>query len=397
MGEPVDNDRFERRSRAYLVSALEADGWSVHEDPRDKDQGVDLIAEKAGRSYWIELRWAHDARRPILKGLLADACLQARHYAGRGGHPLAVVGAPHLSRSILEDLREYAGRFLAECAYGLVDLGLRGVELHGAGLEHIGPRHEIGEHVVHPRRVAPVDLFSDIGRWLIKVLLAERIPAELLNAPRLPIRNAKHLAEVAAVSVPSAWRQIDALDRAAFLENSPGRIRLVRIGDLLREWLRRDSRGERGLPMRWILPPSDGEAELRAAILRHQAASRPEGGIEGPGSRPDICLSGFSASRQLGLGIVQGVPSSIYLRPKVSLGVIEALGLREVSGDSASRVDVIAALPRFPRSVLRAAVIRDGIAVADVVQCWLDVAGNPARGEEQAREIWDRVLGRLEE
>ena len=250
---------------------------------------------------------------------------------------------------------------------------------------------------MHPRRVGAIDMFSDIGRWLIKVLLAERIPSEFLNAPRVPIRNAKHLAEVADVSVPSAWRQVDALERAGFLEMSPGRIRLVRIGDLLREWSRRGRRAERVLSMRWILPPSDSEAELRAAILRYQAAPHEAGGIEAPGSRPDVCLSGFSASRQLGLGIVQGVPSSIYLRPKVSLGVIEALGLREVSGDAAARADVIAALPKFPRSVLRAAVNRDGIAVADVVQCWLDVAGNPARGEEQAREIWDRVLGRLEE
>ncbi len=48
---------------------------------------------------------------------------------------------------------------------------------------------------------------------------------------------------------------------------------------------------------------------------------------------------------------------------------------------------------RWPESVFRAAVDVDGVPVADVIQCWLDVSGEQARGAEQAAFIWTRVLG----
>jgi hypothetical protein len=30
--------------------------------------------------------------------------------------------------------------------------------------------------------------------------------------------------------------------------------------------------------------------------------------------------------------------------------------------------------------------------VADIIQVWLDVSNHPARGKEQAEQIWKRVL-----
>jgi hypothetical protein len=33
-----------------------------------------------------------------------------------------------------------------------------------------------------------------------------------------------------------------------------------------------------------------------------------------------------------------------------------------------------------------------GVPVADIVQVWLDVSNHPARGKEQAEQIWKRVL-----
>jgi hypothetical protein len=34
----------------------------------------------------------------------------------------------------------------------------------------------------------------------------------------------------------------------------------------------------------------------------------------------------------------------------------------------------------------------NGVLASDVLQVWLDVAAHPARGAEQAEEIWRRVL-----
>ena len=51
----------------------------------------------------------------------------------------------------------------------------------------------------------------------------------------------------------------------------------------------------------------------------------------------------------------------------------------------------------FPRSLFNAAVAREGMLVADVLQIWLDVSSSPARGEEQAdllrRKVLEKVIG----
>jgi hypothetical protein len=49
-------------------------------------------------------------------------------------------------------------------------------------------------------------------------------------------------------------------------------------------------------------------------------------------------------------------------------------------------------VPAFRESVFRAAVVRDGVPVADILQVWLDVSSHPARVDAQAEEIRRRVL-----
>ena len=52
-------------------------------------------------------------------------------------------------------------------------------------------------------------------------------------------------------------------------------------------------------------------------------------------------------------------------------------------------------VPTVRESVFRAAVIRDGVPVADGLQVWLDVSSHPARGEAQAEEIRHRILAQI--
>lgn len=54
--------------------------------------------------------------------------------------------------------------------------------------------------------------------------------------------------------------------------------------------------------------------------------------------------------------------------------------------------DIVLRQALFPQSTFRGAVHRDGLIVADVIQVWLDVAHHPARGEEQAELIYQKVL-----
>lgn len=48
-----------------------------------------------------------------------------------------------------------------------------------------------------------------------------------------------------------------------------------------------------------------------------------------------------------------------------------------------------------PEAVFRAAVVKDGVPCADILQVWLDVSEHPARGRAQADEIARRALGPL--
>ncbi|MBI3269160.1 MAG: hypothetical protein HYZ53_09060 [Planctomycetes bacterium] len=380
--------------RAYadlLAGALKAAGWRVPRPAGPRSGRRELVADSGAQRYVIELKAARDARRDLLQALLADACLQARRHAQEaGGRPLAVVCAPRLSERVLGDLRAYAERFLSGCAHGFVDAEGR-VELHGRGLERVRADADAASVATGPDWEQPPQLFGDLGRWLLKLLLASRIPAEFLHAPRVAIRNAKHLAEVAEVSVAAAWRQVGALKRAGFVDAASRELKLVRVGELLHQWAAASRSPGRVVRARWLLPPADGEHELRRALARYH---EPRPARAAAAARPRACLGLHSACRHLGMGVVQGIPSSLYLEADFP-GALQELGLRQ--SDPGDGYDVLLCIPRWPKSVFRGAVERGGVPAADAVQCWLDLVGHPARGEEQAREVWDRVLARVVE
>jgi hypothetical protein len=100
------------------------------------------------------------------------------------------------------------------------------------------------------------------------------------------------------------------------------------------------------------------------------------------GSR--TCLALFSACRALGLGFVRGAPQHVYAED-LGPAALDALGVYPVA--NASQAEVMLRRPLFPEAVFRACVLREGVPVADALQCWLDVSGHPVRGSEQAAEI----------
>jgi hypothetical protein len=107
-------------------------------------------------------------------------------------------------------------------------------------------------------------------------------------------------------------------------------------------------------------------------------------------SLPRICVGLFGAAELLGIGFVRGVASYLYLE-RVDAGVLKQLGLTLEDADR--NPDVQIRIPENKESVFRPVVWHAGLPVADVIQIWLDVANHPARGKEQARQIWRSVLG----
>jgi len=104
---------------------------------------------------------------------------------------------------------------------------------------------------------------------------------------------------------------------------------------------------------------------------------------------PRCCLALFAAADALGFGFVRGVPPRIYL-DRLTLDSLNRLGLLVDHSDRAT--DVYIRIPVHGESIFRASVAREDVRVSDVLQVWLDVSVHPARGREQADEIWRRVL-----
>ncbi|HEY8210212.1 MAG TPA: hypothetical protein VIG99_22160 [Myxococcaceae bacterium] len=366
---------FQQLGKEFLT-----EGWSVRREVPGGPPGhrADFVLERGSARYVAELRIGREARRPELPALLADAYVRAQ--AGAVDHdarPLAIVGAPAISDAWAVELGEHANRYFRGAAWGLID-GRGKLELHGPGLDAI--RRPPRATKKSPHASAHPDVFSDLGQWMAKILLAPELPERFLSAPREHVSGPTQLASLAGVSVPSASRFLRRLEQLQFLDRSEG-VRLVRRSQFLAEWRRAVRFVGFERPCRWLLPSQDSLAQLAGTLQDRARSSGPEGGR--------ACLGLFAACAGLNLGFVRGAPVHLYLE-QASDTALERLGLSAAM--AGERVDVFVREPMYPESLFRAAVMGNGAPVADVIQCWLDVADHPVRGAEQAERLWERVL-----
>jgi hypothetical protein len=358
-----------QQAEQAVAAALRDGGWTVSRATVSGNLHADLVAEREGLRYVVEVKATAEGRSDRLIPLWSQACLQAARVAGSGG-ALAAVVAPRIAPAAADRILDFAERYAPEVAVAILDFaGFR--RFRGTGLEGLdadGP-----DRGAMPRGTAttPADLFSDLNQWLLKVLLAPAIPENLLSSPRERFRNASQLARAAGVSPMSAHRFVQQLNDEGHLDRSARDVRLMDLGRLLARWQATAARPTREVPVRVLLGDPGPEA---ARIARESEA----------------CLGFFAAADALHLGFVHGVPPYVYVRR-----VASALEQQPKNLSAAERhevPDLILRQPRAPHSVFRAMVRRDGMGVSDVLQVWLDVSGHPSRGQEQADLIRRRVL-----
>jgi len=233
-------------------------------------------------------------------------------------------------------------------------------------------------------------LFSDLNQWMLKVLLAESIPVNLLSAPRARCRNPTELARAAGVSVMSAFRLVRQMENDGFVDPGEESLKLVRIPELLSRWSAwREPIQE--FPVRWLVKRDPAAVAALLSSYSAGAASVGDSAAERR-RRPRVCLGLFAAADALGFGFVHGVPPHIYME-RFDPGVLQRFGL-SVEGAEHSP-DAFIRIPVNPEAVFRAAVMKDGVPCADILQVWLDVSDHPSRGKAQADEIARRALGTL--
>jgi hypothetical protein len=220
------------------------------------------------------------------------------------------------------------------------------------------------------------DLFSDLNQFMVKVLLGRYLPEELLHVQRGRIDGAVQLSKLAGTSLPSAWRFLSGLKEAGFIESS-GAFEVVRRDDLLSAWASAVRRPPLEVRAAFSIPASEPMSVLEPRVKAfHSAGQR-------------IAWGGFAATGRLGFQFVHGAPLHLYV-DDLSEATLRRLNLIRAEPNQAS--PVILRKPRWPESIFRAAVDRDGQPTADILQCWLDVSQHPARGAEQANVLWTRVL-----
>lgn len=402
-GDPAMERVRVRRPSEQLFERAVADvfrhaRWEVVSHPSLGRFRPDLLVRRGDRQYVVEVKSSPEARRDRLVPIFAQAILQAKAAGANLGKspdvlPLAVIGVPHVSESLFEALRSFAAQFAPDVSVGIIDM--EGSRLFaGPGLDALS---KVSPSSNRPRPLPglapPLHLFSDLNQWMIKVLLSPRISRDLLNAPLRSIGGVSELARVAGVSVMSAFRCVSSLRNHGFIDEQSSALRIVNVEELLQQWRAASGKPVRELPMRWIIA-GNPEKQLRDAVRAYLNLYNSDGGRRKHGGLPypRICLSLFAAAELLGFGFVRGVAPHMYLE-RFDQRALEALGL--VPARAGQRADVLLRIPSFRESVFRAAVMREGVPVSDVLQVWLDVSDHRARGANQAQEIWRRVLGQL--
>lgn len=362
-------------AEALVADLFEANGWDVDRSPEDGWKQPDLIVRRGLQRFVVEIKALAEGRTDRVIPLLSQAILQAQAKAldADNAQPLAVISVEKASQSLSKQIGSFVEQYAPNVAIGLVSKnGLR--YFRGAGLEELNAEPEEPRWYGSAPSSQPINLFSDLNQWMLKVLLASDIPDHLLHAPRQKYQSGAELADAANVSPMSTSRFLQQLRNEGYLDESSRYLVLVRRQELFRRWRSAVMRPPPELPMKFLIR-SPADQQIKGLLAKHEG---------------EACLGLFAAADALRLGHVSGVPPYIYVPklPRPDDRKWRALA----AASSSERPDIIVRQALSPKSTFRGAVHNDGLIISDVIQVWLDVANHPSRGEEQADLIYKKAL-----
>jgi hypothetical protein len=363
--------------------------WRIQRQSSSADPRPDFAVDAGARKYIVKVKIASEARGDRLIPLLSQAILEVQaiaHEFPKRAIPVAVVASKRIPASLVKRLHLFAERYAPNVGVGIIDSeGLR---------SFAGPGLDVLDAKLPRRKSRPLassqhqpDLFSDLNQWMLKILLAERLPDPMIAGPREQVRNASHLARIAGVSVMSASRLVNQLASQGFLDRDEDHLHIVRADELLERWVSANRQPVHDVAARWII--KQDHKQFLANVANYVNDSTLKGHRKLANPVPRCCIGLFAAADALGMGFVRGVVPYLYLE-WLDPDVLRKLGLSLEDADR--RADVVIRIPSNKEAILRAAVLRDGVPVSDVLQVWLDTSVHPTRGREQADEIRRRVL-----
>ena len=270
----TDRNTRSEEFEQMLVVAFRKAGLRVKRPVSAVDDAADLVFEKDGTKYLVQLKVSSEGRSDRLIPLLSQAILQARSYSlqSGGANPVAVVAARHIPASVAGQIQEFAKRHAPEVGVGVIDA--EGLRLFiGFGLEAFDAKPSRGEGSEVALAPRLPDLFSDLNQWMLKVLIGQRLPEMLIAVPRESIRNASP-ARYCSRRVHHERFTIcgNQLSDRRFLHRRDDLHQIVRLEELLDLWISANREAADEIPARWII--KKGPDQLKSA-LRDYAAPHP--------------------------------------------------------------------------------------------------------------------------
>jgi hypothetical protein len=396
-GMNIANKHQYSKTNAFLhllEEVFQQNGWNTILEP-GPHHPQNLIIEKPGLRYIAAFKSASDGKRGRLLPLLSMAILESKTAANAQTNlrPMAVVMAPHIEENVAEEISKFVLAHASDVAIGVVDYyGLR--RFWGEGLQNLDSKRPPDFHQkVFKSNDAVSNIFSDVNQWLLKVILGQRLPEQIINVPRGEFRNASQLSHLANVSVMSAFRLLRQLENEGFLDVSASSPRLVNIERMLSRWQSAMLKPQKEFLCRWLI--RGGNEEKLMNSIRDYRKLAGDDGMDGKfmiERQPRLCLGGSVAASLLGFGHVSGIPPLLYVE-RISVELLRRLGLARI--EDSRPADVLVKIPPFKESLFRPAVVRNDIFVSDILQTWLESSMNPVRGIEQAGLIKTRLLDRM--
>ena len=225
--------------------------------PEPTEMGADLVIESGDQRLLVLLELVRGPRIPEVEGQLARAVLKLKRCADeQGGIPVPVVALTRYGPKLEQAVRSFMEEFAPGVGWGLLDergqavLMVPGLDLRWSRAVSLpewgGGSAERGDR----------QLFTDLNRWLLKVLLLVNAPDKLWGGPRQKPRHPTELAGIARVSVAKAHSFARAFEGRGFLRKSREGLKLTGVQEMLQSWLQDEKNASpKAVPVRALIPP----------------------------------------------------------------------------------------------------------------------------------------------
>jgi len=355
---------------------------------------VDFVFRRRKRKYAVEIKRSHKMQLALShllpRGiLLLQAAKRIERFI-----PIVAVVVEKLDQKDIRRMADFIHHFAPEMGWLLVDEYGEGAfkdpnkdEYEGLPQLNRRPLMPHGSESESPVSYYPKQLsFSDLDQWLLKVFLLGRpgVPADYWGGPQGMAENAFQLSKLADVSPPVANSWVNAMESSGYLRRI-GRKKLIplRPSALIEEWRGQYRFGDnRILPYRSVYPISEADQYLDDLLKKLKSIDK----------SVSLAISGHQACRLLGIKHSSARSIHIYFWGNVA-NVANPLGL--VPAESSSEANLFLVEPKYPRSLFGGGVIKGGIPVCDILQCYLDLYNLPDRGREQADFVFENILTKI--